>query len=488
MKKQKAIESVWLAKTLSVILAVLILVAMYLVPTSAAELTTYGASASTVAHSVNAEFTATIPAYVMPGEPGEVSADYTVTLENAVIPDNHELTAKVEYSGSMTEQNGVELPYELTDVTGNTIASGSKILTKAAGTPGESVSVSFGAMLTDKAKYAGVYTDTAVFTFNVTEKTYTLKEINANDHLYAIGKTKPEYVVAKFNEDYSAVTIFKNGNNSDGIMKNFSYSTSLATYSTSLSSALILNDVTSIGDYAFYGCDSLADIVIPESVTSIGIAAFYSCQSLTSVHIPDNVTRIFPNTFYRCKSLTSINIPDNVTSIDANAFYGCGALTEILIPKSVTSIKSKAFSNCSALTSIDIPESVTSIDSNAFESCTALTSVRLPQNITSIDYDVFNFCKSLTNINIPDSVTSIKSGAFSDCSALTSVDIPESVTSIGTRAFYGCKSLTHIYIPESVTSIGSNAFIYSGLKTIYGIAGSYAETFAAENGYTFIAQ
>ncbi len=195
MKKQKAIESVWLAKTLSVILAVLILVAMYLVPTSAAELTADGASASTVAHSVNAEFTASIPAYVMPGEPGEASADYTVTLENAIIPDNHELIAKVEYSGSMAEQNGVELLYELLDETGNTIFSGAKILSKSAGTPAESASVSFGAELTEKAKYAGVYTDTATFMFDVAEKVYTLDEINADEHLFAIGKTKPEFPI-----------------------------------------------------------------------------------------------------------------------------------------------------------------------------------------------------------------------------------------------------------------------------------------------------
>ena len=39
----------------------------------------------------------------------------------------------------------------------------------------------------------------------------------------------------------------------------------------------ITYSVTSIGEYAFWGCSGLTSVVIPNSVTSIGNAAFWGC-------------------------------------------------------------------------------------------------------------------------------------------------------------------------------------------------------------------
>ena len=47
----------------------------------------------------------------------------------------------------------------------------------------------------------------------------------------------------------------------------------------------IPSDVTSIGDYAFYGCTNLTSVTIPSGVTSIGSGAFYNCTGLTSVTV-----------------------------------------------------------------------------------------------------------------------------------------------------------------------------------------------------------
>jgi hypothetical protein len=109
-------------------------------------------------------------------------------------------------------------------------------------------------------------------------------------------------------------------------------------------------------------------------VTSIGNSAFDGCNSLTSVSIPSSVTSIGNSAFDGCSSLTSISIPPGVTSIGDWAFSFCSNLTSISIPSSVTSIGSYAFSFCSSLTSISIPSGVTSIGSSAFRSCSSLSS------------------------------------------------------------------------------------------------------------------
>ena len=126
----------------------------------------------------------------------------------------------------------------------------------------------------------------------------------------------------------------------------------LISYPAGISSSTytIPDSVTSIGDNAFYFCESLTSVTIPDSVTAIGDSAFSYCDSLTSVSIPDSVTSIGDEAFYSCSSLTSVNIPDSVTAIGNRAFYYCDSLTSVSIPNSVTSIGDYAFGDCSNLT------------------------------------------------------------------------------------------------------------------------------------------
>ena len=99
--------------------------------------------------------------------------------------------------------------------------------------------------------------------------------------------------------------------------------TTLIAYIAKETNYTIPNSVTTIGEHAFSGCDSLTSINIPNSVTTIGNSAFAYCKSLTSINISNNVTTIGEEAFSDCDSLTSINIPNSVTTIEDGAFYRC---------------------------------------------------------------------------------------------------------------------------------------------------------------------
>ena len=89
-------------------------------------------------------------------------------------------------------------------------------------------------------------------------------------------------------------------------------------------------DVTSIGQYAFYGCRSLTSIDIPNSVTTIGNGAFSYCTGLTGCTIGSGVTSIGNMAFFYCTSLISIDIPSGVTTIGERAFNDCSNLVSVV--------------------------------------------------------------------------------------------------------------------------------------------------------------
>lgn len=189
--------------------------------------------------------------------------------------------------------------------------------------------------------------------------------------------------------------------------------------------------VTSIGESAFWQCDSLTKINIPEGVTNIGDAAFYFCKSLTKVTIPESLTSIGKSAFERCESLKKLNLPEGVLSIGDYAFEDCKSLKELNIPKSVTNIGSFVFCNCESLKELNLPKGVTSIGDYVFKGCKSLKELNLPEGVKNIGECAFRDCKSLTELNIPVSVTSIGDFAFEDCSSLKEIIIPENIENIG---------------------------------------------------------
>ena len=223
----------------------------------------------------------------------------------------------------------------------------------------------------------------------------------------------------------------------------------------SLRSIVIPDSVTSIGDYAFNSCDSLSSIIVKEGNTVYDSREDCNAIIETSTNtliagcattiIPDNVTSIGDYAFYGCTSLRSILIPNSVTSIGGGAFSDCTSLSSVTIGNGVTSIGELAFKGCLCLCSIVISDSVTSIGEGAFVGCTSLRSILIPNSVTSIGGGAFGDCTSLSSVTIGNGVTSIGGGAFNNCYSLNSIVIPDSVTTIDSSAFWNCNSLSDVY-------------------------------------------
>ena len=303
-------------------------------------------------------------------------------------------------------------------------------------------------------------------------------------------------------------------------------------YCSNLTSVVWSNKLTTIGSSAFYACTKLAEVTLPDTVTKIDSNAFSDCTSLSKVNLPDSLTTMEDEAFCNCSSLKELKLSNSMSTIPGNAFTGCSALEELVIPDSVTTIEEKAFMNCSALKTVSFGKELTAIYNNAFDNCVALDAVVLPESLKTIYYNAFRDCNALTEITIPNNVTSIGNSAFYDCDSLAKVTISNSVTSMGTYVFYNCDALTdvqlgtgittipentfnhcdalasivvprrvttignyafkdcvkftEITIPRAVTSISANAFSYPAKMTIYGVAGTYAETFANDNSIKFV--
>ena len=145
------------------------------------------------------------------------------------------------------------------------------------------------------------------------------------------------------------------------------------------------------------------------------------------------------------------------------------------------------FTSCLRLKTADI---YCDVVPKMFDDCNSLETVNFKGNTTSIPYAAFRNC-NIKRLDIPSSVKSIGEEAFFGSYQMAAVTLRSGLSSIGAKAFYG-NNFKSVTIPISVTSIGEKAFGYiSDSKTIdgftiYGYRGTAAETYANENGFTFI--
>ena len=252
-------------------------------------------------------------------------------------------------------------------------------------------------------------------------------------------------------------------------------------YRNSITAISIGDEVTSIGEYAFYQCTLLTSVVVPDNIESIGKGAFGGCSGLTKITLPFvGIDRTNTNTSYSTfgyifgypATITSYNssVPDGLetviltdaTQLSQYAFRSCKKLHNVVINNGVTSIGDYAFDGCISLETVAFP--VEALNNYSFANTSGLTTVTIQGNGAIPDYNAVssspaNYQNSpwgwnkttVTNIILGNGITRIGEYAFYRSSALTTLELYPSVTSVGAYAFEGATAL------ETVRFYGTEA-------------------------------
>lgn len=164
---------------------------------------------------------------------------------------------------------------------------------------------------------------------------------------------------------------------------------------------LSTSKITTIANYAFYGCTALTTVKFATTVNTIGSYVFANCELLSNVVIPTLVTAINDYTFLGCSTLTSFAIHKNINSLGSSAFASCTSLENVIFEDgiSLSNIGMAAFSGCASLVNIVLPESLPTIKRNTFLNCTKLETITIPTSVTEIKADAFKNCTKFKTIN-----------------------------------------------------------------------------------------
>lgn len=236
------------------------------------------------------------------------------------------------------------------------------------------------------------------------------------------------------------------------------------TWANGVGRIVFAGDITTIGDYAFYGC-TFYKVKLPQSVASLGRYAFGLCNLLESVNI-SKVQTIGEYAFYYCYNLQIHTIKCKIVS--SYAFAQCYSINSITLTSTEDIvIGDYAFAYCSSLQSVTrstISANVVTIGEHAFAQCYSLTSVNF--DINSVGNYAFSYCRSLVYCELPN-CSQIGNRAFEYCYSLNTIHVSSnSVTRLGTDAFDHTHNLSRIIVPSSLVSAYKTASNWSSYSSI----------------------
>ena len=228
---------------------------------------------------------------------------------------------------------------------------------------------------------------------------------------------------------------------------------------STLSSINIPNSVTSIEGNAFYGCSALKRVDITDlslwcrinftnstaNPLCFGAKLYINNKETTQITIPSSITSIKEYAFYGCTSLKSLTLPNSITSVGAYALYDCTGELVINSPTLVEAEGNIGNLSSSAFSKITIGNGPKKIANLLFSGCTSLKSVTIPNSVTSIGYDAFRGCTSLTSVYCkPTTPPTAIADSWSNW-----------------RAFYNNASGRKIYVPRNSVSAYKAASFWS---------------------------
>ena len=218
--------------------------------------------------------------------------------------------------------------------------------------------------------------------------------------------------------------------------------------------------------------NTITTIIIEDGVTSVGDLAFTNCKNTTSVTLPNGLTTIGDRAFENDDKLASVTIPASVTSIGWRAFFDTG-LSTVAIPAKVSSIGENAF-NAPSLTAYNVDNTNT-----AFRAIDGVLFTKNKKNL--IHYPAKKQDKAYT---VPDGVESINDFAYISANVIN-ITLPASLLAVGKYVF-----------PQKIVQITSYAtvppalgdwsfpndpdwsipvFVPKGSKALYGAANVWSK-------------
>ncbi len=281
-----------------------------------------------------------------------------------------------------------------------------------------------------------------------------------------------------------------------------------------------------IGDGAFNGCSTLANVVISDGAAYIGHSAFIDCTSLKTVVLPGSIKEMSDWSFAGCAGLETLTFNGTVSTwnkIRKASSWGFLSGTETEVGTFEVAFTNISFSASSSglcgdsltwsidgtgtlsvsgtgamynykadsvitppwnsrkgeIRNVVIGEGVTSIGDYAFESCTNIQNVMLADSVVYIGENAFALCSSLGSVTLPESLNSLHALSFRDCYSLYEIKVDDNnnyFSSVGGVLFNKDKTVLLRYppnnaenayiVPESVRVIAAQAFAYSPITVV----------------------